>query len=71
MWQIWLDCILGKGGQLFIFIGKFRYLGIKDLAQKFLIENSSVNAKFLENKRREVTDVAYLLSIAEIVNSVQ
>ena len=30
-----LDCILGKGDQLFKFIGKFRYLGIEDLPQEF------------------------------------
>ena len=26
-----LDCILGKGGQLFKFIGKFRYLEVEGL----------------------------------------
>ena len=26
-----LDCILGKGGQLIKFIGKFRYLEVEDL----------------------------------------
>ena len=66
-----LDCILGKGDQLFKFIGKFRYLGIEDLPQEFLIENSLINVQFLENKTGEITAGAYLLSIAKIVNSVQ
>ena len=33
-----LDGILGKGDQLFKSFGKFRYLGIEDLPQGFLIE---------------------------------
>ena len=33
-----LDWILGKGDQLFKFIGKFRYLGTDDLPQEFLTE---------------------------------
>ena len=66
-----LDCILGKGDQLFKFIGKFRYLGIEDLPQEFLIENSLINVQFLENNTGEITAGAYLPSIAEIVNSVQ
>ena len=38
-----LDCVLGKGDQLFKSIDKFRYLEIEYLQQKFLIESSSVN----------------------------
>ena len=45
-----LDSILGKGYQLFNFIGKFRYLGMEDPPQEFLVENSSINLEFLENK---------------------
>ena len=45
-----LDHILGKGDQLFKFVGKFRYLWMEGLAQEFLIENSFVNLGFLENK---------------------
>ena len=63
--------MLGKGDQLFKFIGKFRYLGIEDLPQEFLIENSLINVQFLKNKTGEITDGAYLLPISEIVNSVQ
>ena len=37
-----LDFILGKGDQLFKFIGKFRFLGMEDLTQEFLVENSSI-----------------------------
>ena len=44
---------------------------MEDLSQEFLIENSSENMEFLENKTEEVTTGAYLLSIAKIVTSVQ
>ena len=64
-----LDCILGKGDQLFRFIGKFRYVGVEDLLQEFMIENCQINVELLENKTGEITARAYLLSIAEIVNS--
>ena len=66
-----LDYILGKGDQLLKFISKFRYLRIEDLPQEFLIKNLLINGEFLGNKTGEITAVAYLLSIAEIVNSVQ
>ena len=42
-----LDSILGKGDQLFNFMGKFRYLGMEDLSQEFLVVNSSINMEFL------------------------
>ena len=45
-------------------------MGIEDLPQEFLIENSSVEMEFLENKTGEFTVGTYLLSIAEIVNGV-
>ena len=66
-----LDCILGKGNQLIKFIDKFRYLGIEDLPQEFLRENSSINVKFLENEKGEIKAGTYLLSIAEIVYCAQ
>ena len=66
-----LDCILGKDDQLFNFIDKFRYIGMKDLTQEFLIESSYVNVEVLENKTGEIRAGAYLLSIAEVVNSAQ
>ena len=56
-----------KGDQLF----KFRYPGMEDLQQKFLLESFSVNMEFLENNTGKITAVAYLISISEIVNSVQ
>ena len=65
-----LDSILGKEDQLFKFIGKLRYLRVEDLAQEFLVENSSANVKLLQNKTGEVTAEVYLISISEIVNSV-
>ena len=65
-----LDCILRKGDQLFEFNGKFRFNGKFNLPQEYLIENVSVNVKFLENKIGEITAGEYFLSITEIVNSV-
>ena len=44
---------------------------MEDLPQEFLIENSSINVEFLENKTWGITAVAYLLSTGELVNSVQ
>ena len=41
-----------------------------DLPQEFLIENSSLNVGFLENKTGEITAGACLLFIVEIVNKV-
>ena len=66
-----LDGMLGKRDQFFKSLGKFRYLGIEDLPQEFLTEGFEVNAQFLENKTREITGRAPLLSIVEIVNCVQ
>ena len=66
-----IDCILGKGDQLFQCIQKFRYLSIEDLPQDLLIENVATNVEFLENKSGEMTAEAYLISITEIVNSAQ
>ena len=66
-----LDCILGKEGQLFKFIGKLRYIGMDKLPQKLLVGNSFINVEFLENKTGEITAGACLISILEIVNSVQ
>ena len=72
MWDKFeLDGILARRDQLFKFIGKFRYLGVEDLPQEFLLENYSMNVEFLENKAGEITAGAYLLSIVEIVNSAQ
>ena len=70
MWNKFeLDFILARGDQLFKFIGKFRYLGVEDLPQEFLLENYSMNVEFLENKTGEITAGSHMLSIAEIVNS--
>ena len=43
---------------------------MEDLLRDFLIINFSVNVEFLGNKIGEITAGAYLLSTAEIVNSV-
>ena len=48
-----------------------RYLGVEDLPQEFLIENSSVNIEFLNIRTGEVTSEAYLVSITEIVKDSQ
>ena len=66
-----LDAILGKGDQLFKSLGKFRYLGMEDLPQEFFLEDLAVNVQFLEIKMGEIKAGAYLLSIVEIVSSVQ
>ena len=63
-----LDYILSEGNQLFKPIERFRYLGIGGLPKEFLIENSSINLEFLEDKTWEITAGAYLISISEIVN---
>ena len=44
---------------------------MEDLRQKFMIKNCQINVKLLENKTGEITAEAYLLSIAETVNSAQ
>ena len=64
-----LDCILGKGDQLFKFVGKIKYLGVEDLAQEFMAKNCPINIELLENKTGEIAAGGYLLSISEIVNS--
>ena len=33
---------------------------MEDLPQKFLLENSSINVEFLENKTKKITAGAYL-----------
>ena len=72
MWDKFdLDWILGKWDQLFKFIGKFRYLEMEDLSHEFLVENSSINMEYLENKTGEITARVYLISLSEIVNRVQ
>ena len=63
-----LDYILSEGNQLFRLIERFRYLGIGGLPKDFLIENSSINLEFLEDKTWEITAGSYLISISEIVN---
>ena len=44
---------------------------MEDLPQRFLVEKSSINVKFLENKTGKITAGTYLISISEIVNGVQ
>ena len=44
---------------------------MEDLPQEFLVKNSSINVKFLENNTGEVTAGVYLISISKIVNRVQ
>ena len=55
MWDKFdLDGILDNEDQLFRLIDKFRYLRMEDLPQELIIENFSVNVKFLENNPREI-----------------
>ena len=44
---------------------------MEDLAQEFMTKNCPINIELLENKTGEIIAGAYLLSIAEIVNSAQ
>ena len=44
---------------------------MEDLPEEFFLECFTVNVQFLEIKTGKITTGAYLLSIAEIVNSVQ
>ena len=46
--------MLAKGDQLYKFTGEFRYLGMKDLPQGFLIENIYIKVEFLDNKREKI-----------------
>ena len=52
-------------------MGYLRYLGMEDLLQEYLVENSPLNMEFLENKTEEIVAGAYLISTSEIVNGVQ
>ena len=61
---------LGKGDQLFKFIGQFRYNWIEDSPPEFLTEISSIKVEFQENEAGEITTREYLLSIVEIADSV-
>ena len=54
--------------------GDLRYCASRDtqcscMLQEFMIENCPINVELMENKTGEITARAYLLSIAEIVNS--
>ena len=49
-----LGCILARGDQLFKSVCKFRYRGVLDLPEKFLLENYSMNVEFLENKKEKL-----------------
>ena len=52
-------------------MAKFRYLGMEDLQQEFLVENPSINVEFWENITGEITAGAYVIIVWEIVNVVQ
>ena len=52
-------------------MGYLRYLGMEDLLQEYLVENSPLNMEFLENKTEDIVAGAYLISTSEIVNGVQ
>ena len=48
-----IDCILGKGNQLFKFIVKFKYLGMEDLPQDILIVNAVTMWSFLKIRQEK------------------
>ena len=72
-----LDSILCKEDQFLNYqkkldiLGHLRYLGMEDLLQEYLVENSPLNMEFLENKTEDIVAGAYLISTSEIVNGVQ
>ena len=43
---------------------------MEDLPQKLLVEISSINMEFIENKTGESTAGTYFISVSEIVNGV-
>ena len=45
-----LDCILRKGDLLFKSLNNNRSLGMEHLPQELVIENSSINVEFLNNR---------------------
>ena len=44
---------------------------MEDLPQEIFIESSSINVEFFNNRTREITAGAYLVSNTEIVNGCQ
>ena len=66
-----LACILQNGDLLFRYLNNYRYIGMEDLPHEFLIENSSINAEFLNNRTGEITAGGYLVSITEIMSDCQ
>ena len=68
------DYTLTKVAQVSHHQGNVRYCASRGIQcscmlQEFMIENCPINVELLENKTGEITATAYLLSIAEIVNS--
>ena len=61
-----LDWILQKGHLLFKSLNNGRYLGT--LSKEFLIEYSSVNIEFINNRTRDLIAGACLVSVTEIVS---
>ena len=47
---------------------KFRYLAMEDQPQEFLVESSSINVEFLENKTGN-TAGAYLISVSDLCSA--
>ena len=64
-----LDSILQKGDELFKSINEFKYLGVEDLPNGFLIENCLIDVIVLEDRSGEITAGAYLVSITGIISS--
>ena len=70
------DYTLTKVAQVSHHQGNVRYCASRGIQcscmlQEFMIENCPINVELMENKTGEITARAYLLSIAEIVNSAQ
>ena len=62
-----LACILQKEDLLFKFLNNTNILEWKTYHRSFFIENSSINAEFLNIRTGEITTGAYLVSINDTV----
>ena len=71
-----LDSISQKGDKIFKSINKFSYLGVEDVPQVFdrkwvFGRKSLIHVDFPENRTRKRTEIAYLVSITEVISSSQ
>ena len=63
-----LDRILGKGGELFKSLNKFKLIGVEDSPTKLEIYSHSIDIALSENRTGEITSSTYLTSMGDIVS---